>query len=269
MQVTLPGDMLIDYVIDAQNRRIGKKVNGLLTQGFLYQDPLNPVAELDSSGQIVSRFVYAEKANVPSYMIRDGITYRIISDHLGSPRLVVNTVDETIVQRMDYDEWGNITLDTNPGFQPFGFAGGIYDPHTRLTRFGARDYDAGMGRWIAKDPIRFDDGFNMYAYVWNNPINWIDRNGLNGEDPGATDPSGGSEHTSNARPSTQGQHEKGKARKQKDRGGEKGDKKRRPNNKRPKNWKGPWPPGLRMLLCPACKYALPDPNKPDPLRCEI
>ncbi|MDH5679538.1 MAG: RHS repeat-associated core domain-containing protein, partial [Nitrospinota bacterium] len=43
--------------------------------------------------------------------------------------------------------------DTNPGFQPFGFAGGLYDQHTKLTRFGARDYDAHAGRWTSKDPI--------------------------------------------------------------------------------------------------------------------
>ena len=40
---------------------------------------------------------------------------------------------------MDYDEFGRVVL-TNPGFQPFGFAGGLYDEHTELTRFGARDY---------------------------------------------------------------------------------------------------------------------------------
>ena len=45
-----------------------------------------------------------------------------------------------------------------PGFQPFGFAGGIYDLHTALVRFGARDYDAFTGRWTAKDPISFAGG---------------------------------------------------------------------------------------------------------------
>jgi hypothetical protein len=38
---------------------------------------------------------------------------------------VVNAADGTVVQRMDYDEFGVVTLDTNPGFQPFGFAGGF------------------------------------------------------------------------------------------------------------------------------------------------
>jgi len=56
---------------------------------------------------------------------------------------------------MDYDEYGNVVNDTNRGFQPFGFAGGIYDLHSRLVRFGARDYDPKTGRWTVKDPILF------------------------------------------------------------------------------------------------------------------
>lgn len=36
--VVLPDGTRIDYVIDGQNRRVGKKVNGTLAQGFLYED---------------------------------------------------------------------------------------------------------------------------------------------------------------------------------------------------------------------------------------
>ncbi|MBL1278345.1 MAG: RHS repeat-associated core domain-containing protein [Ectothiorhodospiraceae bacterium] len=181
MQATLPGGMTIDYLIDGQNRRIGKKVDGVLKQGFLYQDKLNPIAELDGTGAVTARFVYGSKSNVPDYMVKGGNTYRIISDHLGSPRLTVNIVDGSITQRMDYDVWGNITTDTNPGFQPFGFAGGIYDQHTNLTRFGARDYDAQTGRWTAKDPIRFQGGdTNLYGYVFSDPVNFVDPYGLAG-----------------------------------------------------------------------------------------
>jgi RHS repeat-associated protein len=182
-RVTLPGDVTIDYVIDGQNRRIGKKVNGTLTQGFLYQDQLNPVAELDGSGNVVARFVYADKGHVPAYMVKtdpvigEDLTYRILSDHLGSPRLVIDTRDGRIVQQLEYDVWGNVLQDTNPGFQPFGFAGGIYDQHTGLVRFGARDYDPGTGRWTAKDPIRFDGGLNLYGYAGNDPVNYFDPNG--------------------------------------------------------------------------------------------
>ncbi len=182
LKVTLPGDVIIDYAVDGQNRRIGKKVNGTLTQGFLYQDQLNPVAELDGNGNISARYIYADKTNAPAYMVKDATTYRIISDHLGSPRLVVDVDTGDVAQRLEYDVWGNITEDTNPGFQPFGFAGGIYDQHTQLVRFGARDYDPQTGRWTAKDPIRFEgDGPNLYGYVLNDPINLVDQNGRNGE----------------------------------------------------------------------------------------
>ena len=63
----------------------------------------------------------------------------------------------------------------SPGFQPFGFAGGLYDPQTKLTRFGARDYDAETGRWTSKDPILFSGGdANLYGYVFRDPVNWVD-----------------------------------------------------------------------------------------------
>ena len=51
--------------------------------------------------------------------------------------LVVNVDTGVIAQRLDYDPWGVVTQDTNPGFQPFGFAGGLYDANTGLVRFGA------------------------------------------------------------------------------------------------------------------------------------
>ncbi len=176
--VTLPNSTQIEYLIDGQNRRVGKKVNGALTQAFLYESQLRPIAELDGTGSIVSRFVYATRINVPDYMVKDGVTYRLILDHLGSPRLIVDAANGQVVQRMDYDEFGRVLNDTNPGFQPFGFAGGLYDRNTGLVRFGARDYDAETGRWTAKDPIGFDGGdTNQYNYVFNDPLNSVDING--------------------------------------------------------------------------------------------
>ena len=179
LKVALPNGTVIDYLIDGRNHRIGKKVSGALLQGFLYQGNLRPVAELDNTSTIVSRFVYATHVNVPDYMIKGGVTYRIITDQLGSPRLVVDVATGTITQRIDYDAFGQVLSDTNPGFQPFGFAGGLYDRDTKLVRFGARDYDAETGRWTAKDPIGFGGGdANLYAYVANDPVNFIDATGF-------------------------------------------------------------------------------------------
>ena len=175
----LPNGSQIDYLVDGRNRRIGKKVDGALMQGFLYQDQLKPAAELNAAGNVVSRFVYAGKANVPEYMVKGGVTYRLITDQLGSVRLAVDSTTGQIAQRIDYDEWGNVQADSNPGFQPFGFAGGLYDRDTQLVRFGARDYDAKTGRWTAKDPIGFNGGdTSLYSYVKSNPINLSDPSGL-------------------------------------------------------------------------------------------
>lgn len=116
----------------------------------------------------MSRFIYGTKSNVPEYMIRNGAELRILTDQVGSVRLVVNGATGVIVQRIDYDAFGNVLSDTNPGFQPFGFAGGLYDRDTGLVRFGARDYDPQVGRWTAKDPILFLGGdTNLYAYCRN------------------------------------------------------------------------------------------------------
>ena len=71
---------------------------------------------------------------------------------------------------MDYDEYGNVIANTNPGFT-LRFAGGLYDRDTGLVRFGFRDYDARTGRWTTKDPIRFGGGdMDLYSYVHENPL---------------------------------------------------------------------------------------------------
>ena len=59
----------------------------------------------------------------------------------------------------------------------FGFAGGLYDAATGLVRFGARDYDASVGRWTSKDPIGFGGGMNLYGYVEADPIDRRDATG--------------------------------------------------------------------------------------------
>jgi RHS repeat-associated protein len=178
LAVTLPGGTRIGYTIDGRNRRIGRTVAGGPTRRWLYQDTLKPIAELDAANTVVSRFVYATRQNVPDYMIRAGVAYLLVTDALGSVRLVVDGQTGAVAQRLDYDEFGRVLTDTNPGFQPFGFAGGLYDPDTGLVRFGTRDYDPPTGRWTAKDRRGFAGGDpNLYTYAGNDPVNRTDPRG--------------------------------------------------------------------------------------------
>jgi RHS repeat-associated protein len=72
-----------------------------------------------------------------------------------------------------------VLSETGAGFQPFGFAGGLYDATTEFVRFGARDYDPATGRWTAKDVIGFAGRqANQYVYVNGDPVNRRDPSGL-------------------------------------------------------------------------------------------
>lgn len=180
--VTLPNVTILTYLVDPENHRVAKRVNGTQQTGYLY-DGGQIVAQLNGSNQIVSQFVYATGATSPDYMVNGGVTYRIITDQLGSPRLVVNAATGAVAEQMNYDEFGNVLLDSDAGFQPFGFAGGLKDPDTGFVRFGARDYNPTVGRWTAKDPIQFGGGdSNLYGYVLQDPVNLIDSTGLQATD---------------------------------------------------------------------------------------
>ena len=177
LDVSLPNGHRIDYVIDAQNRRIGKEIDGTLVQRFLYGAALGPAAELDANGDVVARYIYATHVNVPDVIIKGDTTYRVITDLLGSPRLVVNSDTGQVLETVTYDEFGNVVSDSNPGFQPFGFAGGLYDADTSLVRLGARDYDPHTGKWTTKDPAVLGGGPNLYEYAPSDPLNLIDSDG--------------------------------------------------------------------------------------------
>jgi hypothetical protein len=72
-------------------------VNGVAARRWLYQGT-RVIAELDGSGELVARYVYGTKGYVPDYVVKDGSTYRLITDHLGSIRLVVDVATGAIAQ---------------------------------------------------------------------------------------------------------------------------------------------------------------------------
>ena len=109
------------------------------------------------------------------------LTPRGAAPQLGSVVLVVNVADASdVLLAARYGAFGEQeVLAGSADAVPFGFAGGLYDAATGLTRFGARDYDAETGRWTAKDPIRWEGGqVNLYVYVNNDPVNTMDPLGL-------------------------------------------------------------------------------------------
>jgi RHS repeat-associated protein len=179
VRVDLPDGDIIEYLIDGQNRRVGKKLNGVLVQQWLWRDRLSIAAELDGAGNIISRFVYGARPTTPEFVIQAGVTYRVVSDHLASVRALINVADANDVPvTLNYDVFGEVS-GAGVGVIPQAFAGGLHDPDTGLTRFGARDYDASVGRWVQRDPIIFkSSGRNLYAYVGCDPINASDPNGL-------------------------------------------------------------------------------------------
>ena len=175
----LPASHSVSYGLDAAGRRISRTYDGAVTHRWVYRNGLQIGAEVDVSGAVVSRFVYGPMSQTPVYMERGGDVYTFVTDHLGSVRSVVRGSDGVVVQALTYDSWGKIASDSSPGFQPFAFAGGIYDAATSITRFGARDYDPSIGRWVSKDPTRFAGGLNLYGYAYGDPINYIDQTGRN------------------------------------------------------------------------------------------
>ena len=86
---------------------------------WLYRDGLNPLAELDDTGALRAGFVYGTRAHVPDYMVLytpgGPELYRLVTDHLGSVRLVVRASDGSVAQRIDYDEWGVVLTRHEPG----------------------------------------------------------------------------------------------------------------------------------------------------------
>lgn len=176
--VALPSGRRIDYVLDPLGARVGRRVDGVLERAWIFGAGVTPVAEADATGRVNTVFVHGPTSLMaPEMMIRDGVSYRFVTDVRGSVRLVVDSRDGSVVQAIDYDTFGRVTRDTNPGFQPFGFAGGIYDPDTHLVRFGARDYDPELGRFLTRDPSGFAGGLNAYDYAGQDPVNAIDPNG--------------------------------------------------------------------------------------------
>ena len=177
-RVVLPDDTVVSYRVDGVGRRVARFVDGVAQAYWLYQDGLNPIAQLDAAGNVTQHYVYATRVNVPDLIIAGGVTYRVLTDQVGSVRRVVNTATGATVLEREYSPYGVLEFENGSFEQPFGYAGGLEDSLTSLVRFGARDYDPEVGRWTTKDPILTDGGVNLYEYAASAPQMYVDPNGL-------------------------------------------------------------------------------------------
>jgi RHS repeat-associated protein len=113
---------------------------------------------------------------------RGGNSYFYITDRLGSVRALASAgargVGSAVVNRYQYDPWGAISAQSEAVPQPFKFAGAEYDTRTGLYKMGARYYDPAIGRFTQTDLLG-----GVYPYVFNNPVNLIDPDGLQPSSP--------------------------------------------------------------------------------------
>jgi RHS repeat-associated protein len=163
---------------------------------FQYNGALRPVITIEKENggvQAESRQIWCgleaceERDNANSVRSRrftgaatvSSTAYYVSRDHIGSIRDVTDTAG-TRLSRHEYDPFGRMTTSGSTVISDAGFAGFRIHGPSGLLRAVYRNYDPGLGRWLSPDPIGLAGGDNLYVYVLNDPINFLDPNGLLG-----------------------------------------------------------------------------------------
>lgn len=169
------------YTYDPFGRRTSK-ATFFGTTGYIYDD-LRIIAETDVSGEIQATYIFGISIDEVIVMNRGGVDVYYAQDGLGSVTDLLDSM-ENIVESFSYDAYGMPSSDSSVG-NPYLFTGREFDPETGLYFYRARYYDPEIGRFITTDPIGFAGGTNLYNYVSNNPINFVDPLGLFSNDWGS------------------------------------------------------------------------------------
>lgn len=166
---------------DAIGRRISKTINGTTTQ-YLY-DGVNIIQEIQGTAK--TNYIRTLSIDEPLTRIKaDGTVRHYVMDALGS--IIALTDDIGAVKTTyTYDPFGNVTISGEASDNPFQYTGRENDG-TGLYYYRARYYSPELQRFLSEDPIRFREGskllmvpkmFNLYVYVLNNPLKYIDVTG--------------------------------------------------------------------------------------------
>jgi len=177
----------IAFKYDALGRRIEKREDTGNSQSiyqYLY-DNLNIIAiNIKRDGEEFQvTIVHDEVLDTPLSISSKKGRFYYHRDHQGS---IVALSDEQgeIVETLEYDHsYGQLISHTQSveTFNPFGYTGREMDAGD-LYYYRTRYYDPGIQRFLSKDPIEALSGdMNFYAYVSNDPVNYIDPYGYKGK----------------------------------------------------------------------------------------
>ena len=164
-----------DYWNDPLNRQGQKAIDSVKT-GFLY-DEQQLIEEYDDNGDLAYRYIRGNKLDEIFIRIAGATKTYFHHDRLGS--IIATSNDSGVVQtRNVYSPFGETSSLSGT---PFGFTGQRYDGEMGLYYYRARIYSPAIGRFLQPDPLGFDAGdLNLYGYVGNNPISFVDPLGLDG-----------------------------------------------------------------------------------------
>jgi RHS repeat-associated protein len=172
------GSDVTTYTYDSFHRRLSKTQNGMTTC-YLYQND-NEIGAFNE-GKITQLRVlgisYGAEIGGAIALEFDGKTYVPIHDPLGN---IVALLDLSgkLIENYRYSAFGEIQIFSEAEVDnPWRYSSKRFDAETGFIFFGRRYYDPEIGRWITPDPAGFADGPNLYAYVHNHPLAYIDPDG--------------------------------------------------------------------------------------------
>jgi RHS repeat-associated protein len=97
---------------------------------------------------------------------------------------VVDALDDShsVIAHYAYDPFGNKVIESGShAAQPYQWSSKELEATSGLVYYLFRFYNPQLGRWINRDPIEEVGGVNLYGFVWNNSLAWVDVLGLQGE----------------------------------------------------------------------------------------